>query len=115
MMERISFLDAYWLLERQTGGTLPSETVDASWFASDDRNLLGAIIRDARDLTWRYVLFERQGDGLPYSRSSAGQDIVNFAAAHQSMDCDADQWMTSTAVRLALSLTDKEPTDGVIT
>jgi hypothetical protein len=95
-MDRISFLDAYWLLERQTGGTLPSETVDASWFASGDRNLLGAIIRDVRDLTWRYVLFERQGEALPYARSSAGQEIANFAAAHLSMNRDADERMLAT-------------------
>jgi hypothetical protein len=90
MMERVSFLDAYWLLQRQTGGTLPSETVDASWFASGDRHLLGAIIRDVRDLTWRYVLFERPGDSLPYSRSSAGQEIATFAAAHLAMNRDAE-------------------------
>ena len=96
MMERVSFLDAYWLLQRQTGGTLPSETVDASWFASGDRHLLAAIIRDIRDLTWRYVLFERPGDGLSYSRSSAGQDIATFAAAHQSMNRDADERLVAT-------------------
>ena len=96
MMERISFLDAYWLLQRQTGGTLPSETVDASWFASGDRHLLGAIIRDARDLTWRYVLFERQGDSLPYARSSAGQEIASFATAHLSMNRDADERLIAT-------------------
>ena len=91
MMDRVSFLDAYWLLEQQTGGTLPSETIDASWFASGDHNLLGAIIRDVRDLSWRYVLFERLGDGLPYDRTAAGQDIANFAAAHVSMNRDADK------------------------
>jgi hypothetical protein len=90
-MERISFLDAYWLLERQTGGTLPSETVDASWFATLDRALLGAIIRDARDLTWRYILFERGSQDVPYSRSSAGQEIATFAAAHLSLNRDADE------------------------
>jgi hypothetical protein len=88
-LERISFLDAYWLLERQTGGVLPPETLDASWFASDDRNVVGVVISDTRNKTWRYVLFERRGFELPYMRSSAGQELATCAAAKLAMQDDA--------------------------
>jgi hypothetical protein len=94
-VERISFLDAYWRLEQQTGGVLPPETLDASWFSNDDGHMLAAIVRDARDLTWRYFVFKRAGQDAPYARIAAGQDIIGFAAARVAMERDASSDIAS--------------------
>jgi len=84
-LARISFNDAYWLLEQQTGGVLPPETADASWYASSDRNVLGTVILDRRDGSHRFVLLQRQGDGGRYSRRQAGQDYSTQTGAENAM------------------------------
>jgi len=84
-LDRLSFDEAYWLLERQTGGLLPRETVDAKWYASTNRNLLGALIDDHRDGSFRFVLLQRQGDGFPYARLGAGQDFASLGDSEQAL------------------------------
>ncbi len=82
---RLALDDAYWLLERQTGGVLPLEITNADWYVSTDRNLLGALMEDQRDGSFRFVLLQRQGDGFPYSRLGAGQDYASRNDAEQAL------------------------------
>ena len=48
--------------------------------------MLGAILGDDRDLTWRYVVFEGVGKEAPYRRDSAAQDLGSFVTARLAME-----------------------------